>query len=80
MSGFKKIKKLHNGVPRQLLDGVMGVLWRIFILQGCFVKNLHIKGLESTFFLQGVNRNSYKLQRCKDILTLNNKINNVENI
>jgi len=39
--------------------------------QGCFVENLHIIGLESKlFFLQGVNRNSPKLQGGKDILTL----------
>jgi len=34
--------------------------------QGCFVENLHIIGLESKlFFLQGVNRNSPKLQGVK---------------
>jgi len=58
-------------MPRQRLDGVRGVLWRIFILQGCFVENLHIIGLESKlFFYKGVNRNSPKLQGGKDILTL----------
>jgi len=36
-----------------------GGFWRIFIFQGW-----------NLFFLQGVNRNSPKLQGCKDILTL----------
>ena len=41
-------------MPRQRLDEVRGVLWRIFILQVCFVENLHIIGLKSKlFFLQG---------------------------
>jgi len=40
-------------VPRQRLDGVRGVLWRIFILHGCFVENLHIIGLESKLFFTG---------------------------
>ena len=58
-------------MPRQRLDGVRGVLCGIFKLQGCFVENLHIIGLESKlFFLQGVNQNSPKLQGSKDILTL----------
>jgi len=40
-------------MPRQRLDGVMGVLWRIFILQGCFVENLHTIELESKLFFMG---------------------------
>ena len=38
--------------------------------QGWFLENLHFSWLESKqIFLQGVNRNSPKLQGCKDILT-----------
>ena len=38
--------------------------------QGCFRKNLHISGTESKlFFLQGVNRNTPKLQGGKNVLT-----------
>jgi len=59
VSGFKKNKNKNNYTvachvtPRQRLDGVRGVLWRIFILQGCFMENLHIIGLKSNFFFTG---------------------------
>jgi len=54
-------------VPRQRLDGVMGVLWRIFILQGCFVENLHIIGLVST----GGKPELAQMRGGKNILTQN---------
>jgi len=61
-------------VPRQRLDGVGGVLWRIFILQGCFVENLHIIGLKSKlFFLQG-KLELAQITGGKDILTLKNML------
>jgi len=58
-------------VPHQRLDGVRGVLWRIFILQGCFVENLHIIGLESKLvFYRGEKPELAQITGGKDKLTL----------
>ena len=57
-------------MPRQRLDGVRGVLWRIFILQGCFVENLHIIGLESKLFFIGGKPELAQITGGKDILIL----------
>ena len=56
-------------MPRQRLDGVMGVLWRIFILQVCFVENLHIIGLESKIFFTEDKPELAQITGGKNILT-----------
>jgi len=49
-------------MPHQRLDGVRGVLWKIFILQGYFVENLHIIGLYSKpfFFIRDIDILTHK--------------------